>query len=328
MSHRVDEPCWRTAYAFAAVLIVVATSGMQLAHETGFMAPAQPAEAGPLVGPVLLLYLTPASVEIRPVENAARLQFTGTVEVQQPVVMRSDVELSASCYWPAQVEPDTLEFQGSYKQTFTVIVVVPAGTLPKQREFLEVTGSLKTPGLPLETANATAAIYIADYPLLVVQYDVMETQFKAGKTRDIKLVVENKASEDLDLEITSGGDPGTPQATLRDGTETIPAKEWANVTVRVTVPKEAEGGAQVLHLRLTATTQDGGYEYKMMLNVPCDVDASITSAINKRGVLYMVVFIIAAVVAFILLIVGTVRGRRWVKRWRAARRAAREAGQG
>jgi len=318
MSHRVDEPCWRMTSALAALLLLLAVPGMFVTHEAGDTAPVQSAEARALVGPVLLISVTPASVEIRPAENSAAVQFTGTAEVQQPVIMRSTVTLSASCYWPTQVNPTELEFQGSYRQTFSVTVVVPVGALPKQRQFLDVAGSLRTPGLPVETANATAAIYIADYPLLVVQYDVMQTQFKAGKTHDIKLIVESKASEDLRLEVTAGDDPGSLQAGLKGGPQTIPARERANVTVRVTVPKSAEGGAQTLNLRLAATTEDGGYEYKMMLNVPCNVDGSITSSINKRGLMFMVAFVIVLVLAIVGGLIGLVR----LLRWRKARREA------
>lgn len=290
------------------------------------------ADATPSVGPVLMLSLSPASVEIRPAEGNTDLQFTGVAEVQQPIVLRSIVTLSASCYWPAIVSPSTLEFQGAFKQSFSVTVVVPSGALPKQRQILEVVGTCKAPAMPVDTANATAAIYIVDYPLLVVQYDVTETQFKAGKTHDIKLMVESKASEDLELHITSSGDPGAIKAELKGGTQTIPAQDRVNVTVRVSVPKSAEGGAQVLNLRLTATTGDGSYEYKMMLNIPCDVDANITSAFNKRGVLYMVVFVIVVLIAAFYLLKGSWWGGKRFRRWRAARkaarRAAREAGSG
>ena len=328
MSHPEYAPRWRTTSALAALLLLLAVPGACMPHQAGDTSPVQSAEAQPLVGPVLLVYLTPSSIEVRAVEKDAVLQFTGQVEVQQPVLMRSDVALSASCYWPATVNPDTLEFQGSFKQTFTVNVIVPAGTLPQQRQTLEVVGSVKTPGLPAKTANATSAIYIADYPLLAVQYDVMQTHFKAGHTHDIKLTVESKAGEDLELTVTGSEDPDSPKAELRGGPQTIPAREGANVTVRVTVPKNAEGGTQTLHLRLTATTRDGGYEYKMMLSVPCEVDASITSTVNKRGVLYMVAFVIVAVIAVFYLLKGSWWGGKRFRRWRAARKAARGATHG
>lgn len=119
--------------------------------------------------------------------------FQGTVEVDQPAVMTSTLNITAvmNTGWPTVIEPSDLEVTGPATVEFELTVVVPPATSSFLAGNLMATARLKAPLMAAIQCLASAIVTVAQYHKVRIDTFSPIVEAKRGEERKVEMSVYN-----------------------------------------------------------------------------------------------------------------------------------------
>ena len=253
---------------------------------------------GPSLGPSLSIEIFPTVVSADVSEDTAELViFQGTVTVDMPRMVNGIVTLQPylqDVSFSTSVNPNTMEFTGPGSDTFTLIVIVPAGARAYAPVNIIVTGSLNLPAMSPVVASASVQLTVDEYFSAQATSREPTVTIGRGETGDIELVFNYTGNSDVDITMEVGGahegiEFEFPEAPF----ETGPGGS-TNVTVRASVGSGAPSGATAVTIHFLATSHLGE---ATSLVAPFQVTVNVPTMAQRLGLagFTMVTILLAAV---------------------------------
>lgn len=196
----------------------------------------------------LVLVPNVAMVEVTNDENGV-VVFDGVATVDHSRLMNAQVTLSSSCVWPAVVSPSVMEFMGPGRQEFTVTVVVPPKTSSLMTGEVLVSGTYKAPGMPVETAEASAIVLVAHYHKSSLSVSDRSIRVARGAIGAIEITIHNEGNGPARYELQADAPEGFGVVFSPPELE-IGADDQATVWMNVSAGDGAKSGEHQVVLRV------------------------------------------------------------------------------
>ncbi len=229
------------AVAILTVALLVSTNFASSTVTEDGSTPGGPLFPNPV--PSLHLSLSPNVLEavVTSSQNGP-VSFNGTATVEQPRFMTSTVTLSATCIWTPIVSPSTLEFDGPGEKPFHATVIVPPETSSLEVGQVIVSGTCRSPGMPVAVAQANAVVTVAQYYDTAFNFTTRTRELHRGESDTIEIRITNLGNGPAVYELTVSVQDDDITATLSSVKIELMAGEEATVFLNVSAGKEASFG--------------------------------------------------------------------------------------
>jgi hypothetical protein len=308
----------KTGLALAISFLMVGLGLTVDADPTFLRSASEKTHAGPFaVTPQLQLTLTPNHLEAEVTNNqVGEVEFAGTAEVDQPRLMRSTVTLSETCVWNANATPQTMVFEGPDSKEFSVKVIVPPKTSSLEVGQVIVSGTCRSPGMPVAVAQANAVVTVAQYYKTSLGSDAPRIGVNRGDEVSCTINIYNEGNGISIYQVYVIEQPEDIEVSLSQSRVEVPAETFEQINLDISVGEDASYRINLITLRVVAL-EDGE---------PVDTDTySISVHVEFpvepfSGVMIAVVGVLAAV--GIIVAIGIRKGkqkgfksaRRWMRR--------------
>jgi len=268
--------------------------------------------AGPVAaaGLELSMSLTPDNVMVCAVDPYPLAVLSGVAMVDQTRFVKTVVELRAASRWVCQVEPSTLYFDGDYPLAFSVTVNIPYGTLPTETCEVVVSGVCNLGGVAVSNATAIANIFIQDYAVFRLDFDVSQGYLVQGQDREMRFMVHNLANVPLRLELTVEDTPHGATVILPSGNPELRSNEIVNYTFELRTDDDIATDYQGITFSVKAFDSNGGEVQTRKFVIPLDIE-SRTGSLGSGSLPLIIALALAGGFAALL----------WMHRRRKSRRA-------
>jgi hypothetical protein len=322
-----------TAFGRSTVaLVVLASLLVSLASpalgspDDGKSPPLATSARGPL--PSLELQVEPtmqqASVDQ---SQAGTVTFSGTVQVDQSMVLTSTVTVSAGTNtgWPTEVDPSTFIVTGPGEETFELVVIVPPATSSLITGNVVVTANCKAPGLAPIVTQASVIVSVEQY--YKTRFGVAEPyqEIERGEEATVEMLLYNDGNGMTTFRLTLEV-PDDIVATLSHDRIMVEQDEFAPFNVHVDVPDNARSGTHSIVVTAEALDADGD----VVSSNSHPIHIGVLNVVEAMGLEWTVALIVAIAVASVVSLywldkkgrLGSLRG------WLARRRGATGGGGG
>ena len=203
--------------------------------------------------PILSLSLFPTQLQAKVTQSQlGTVTFRGNATVEQMMFMDSTVTLQArvNAGWPVQINPTTIQFQGSGTESFTVTVIVPPGTSSLVTGNVIVTGSCKVSGLSPIVASCQGVVTVSQYYKIRVESSDPDATVSSGETAEYELALFNDGNGQTTFRVTVMDTPKDIKIELSNDEFTVQREEFSVVTVRVTPGSRAASGEHDIRIQI------------------------------------------------------------------------------
>jgi hypothetical protein len=200
-----------------------------------------------------------AEAEVTQTEEA-NVEFIGTVEIDQPLLMTSDLTLDCvvNTGWPVEVDPNGTQVTGPMTIHFSTTVVIPEGTSVYLTGNVIITGSLKAPGLSPVLASASAAVTVAQYHGFRIESNDSVIDMARGENVDADIMIYNWGNgvETVALEILDM--PEDVQVSLSVSQVSIYPDDYSTVRISVSARNDCDSGMHQVDIKAVSIASGGG----------------------------------------------------------------------
>jgi hypothetical protein len=204
---------------------------------------------------------TQAEAEVTQTE-ADTVGFTGTVDIDQPVWMTSELTLNCvvNTGWPGTLDPNGTDVTGPATIVFTTSVEVPAATSSLLTGNVIISGSLKAPGLSPVMASASAIVTVDQYYSLRIDSSEPMNDLERGTSGQTEINLYNHGNGQDTFKLSLSTAPAGIRLSLESDQVTVQQDEYVHVVLEITVGNDADGGQH--SIVVTAASLESGGEYK------------------------------------------------------------------
>lgn len=273
------------------VTIVCGSPPRPTGDEPGF-------DSGPV--PVASVSLDPSQVEAEVTQSQlGEAEFQGTVLVDQPEYLSSDITLTATVNtgWPLTLSPQSAQITGPGSLDFTVTVQVPPATSSLRTGNVIVTASVKAPMLAPVLATASAIVTVSQYFKLRLEIEEPMVSLERGEEDETEVLIYNDGNGQDTFSIDMETVPEGIRVSLDQSQMTVQQDEHETVVLRVKVEEGAQGGMHTIVVRARSMESQGLYSKTYPINVRVE---TLTSDMSSGDVIaYVGLGVITAAAAVI-----------------------------
>ncbi len=298
-----------------AISISMVGLGLSSGANPGFNgAASEKTHVGPFsVTPQLQLTLTPNLLQAEVTNSqVGEVEFAGTAEVDQPRMMTSTVELSATSVWTANVSVPEFEITGPGSQEFTVKVTVPPKTSSLEVGQVIVSGTCRSPGMPVAVSQANAVVTVAQYYKTSLGSNTPSIAVERGDEVSCTINIYNEGNGITVYQVEIIEQPDDIEVSLPQSRVEVPAEEFKQINLDISVGEDAPYRISLITLRVVAL-EDGEQVDTNSFSISVHVEFPVESF---SGVMIAVVGVLAAV--GIVVAIGIRKGK--LKGFKSARR--------
>ena len=225
--------------------------------------------------PTIAARLDPATQEAKVTQSQLdNVTFQGTVEIEQPSVTTSDLNLNAivNTGWPITLSPSYFTVTGPTTVTFQVDVIVPPGTSSLQTGNLVVKASLKAPLLADIECEASAIVLVGQYYKARIVLDNPIIVMEDGQERTTSGAVWNDGNGKANFQLSVTDVPAGIEVSLGSQAFRVNQDEHHPFSIRVRVEDGVGSGQYEMMVRVVCLDGDGNLatekEYPLTVRVP------------------------------------------------------------
>jgi len=239
---------------FVLVLVLLSMVGTSLTTD------ALP-DAGPV--PSISIHMEPSQAEAAVTQREGDdVQFTGTVEVDQPAYVRSNVtlECTVNTGWGSVIEPNMTSVTGPDIVRFTVTVTVPSATSSLLVGNVNVQTSVKAPLLAPIIASTSAVVTADQYFSARLEFEEFAfIRLGKGESDQVELVIYNDGNGQDTFVVSLEEVPPGLRASLQQSQVVVQQRESGSVVIDVTVDQDSDGGTHKIVVKVTSSESQGDY---------------------------------------------------------------------
>jgi uncharacterized membrane protein len=226
---------------------------------------AQPGLAAPLAGPVptMSISLDPPQAEAEVTQSQGdTVEFKGTVEINQPVWMTSELILKGvvGTGWPVEVDPNGTEVTGPMTIHFTTTVEIPAATSSYLTGNVIISGSLKAPALSAVVTTGSAIVTIKQYYKLRIEASDPLIELERGQSGKIEVNIYNDGNGQDTFDLSLIDMPDGIRASLGQNQAIIHQDEYETIILDVTVEEDAPDVQHIVMVKVISVGSAGEYD--------------------------------------------------------------------
>ena len=281
---------------------------------------------GPIPSVVLIIEPTMQQASVDQSEKGT-VTFSGTVQVDQAMVLRSTITLSsvANTGWPTNVDPSSFNISGPRQGTFELVVIVPPAQSSLITDSVVVTANLKAPGLAPIVTQASVIVTVEQYYKARIEVADPYQKLERGDDTTVEMTLYNDGNGMTTFRLTLDV-PDEIVATLSHDRIMVEQDEYDTFNVHVEVPDNAKSGSYEIVVTVEAMDEEGN----MGTTNSHPIFIGVMNVVEAMGLEWTVALIVGiAVVSVVSLYVLDKKGRLGSLRgWLARRRGATEGGGG
>lgn len=266
-----------------------------------------PVSAAP--GISAIVDLDPAQQEAEVTQShMGEANFSGSVMVDQPAPLSSQVTISGSVTtgWPIEISPQSFQITGPTTVTFTVVVIVPPATNALLAGTMRVTASVKAPMMSPVEVETSAVVTVGQYHKVRIEADDYTLEMDRGESKDVQLTIYNDGNGPDTFSISLVDVPSGLTAVLGQIKMTIPPDEFQTLVLRVETKRGAEGGVHTLLIRVDCDQVEDDVSYRK--ECPIQVSVETLSDNLTRPVLVVPLVLFAGVLVALFIVRRRRRG--------------------
>ncbi len=258
--------------------------------------------------------------------KAGAATFSGTVLVDQAIIMRSTITLQAvtNTGWPTEIDPTTFDITGPGEETFELVVIIPPAQSSLITASVIVAATLNAPGLTPIVTQASAIITVEQYFKARLGIDEPYRELERGDDTNVEMLIYNDGNGVTTFRLTIDVPDGII-ATLSHDRIMVDQDEYEPFTVHVDVPDNAKAGTY--EVVVTAEAMDAEGDKGTTTRRP--VFIHVKNVVEAMGVQWTIALIVGIGVASIVsLYVLNKKGKLGSIKGRFARRRSTTGGGG